>query len=384
MSKKDDKITALENHKTASTVLLRTIGQALGITLGGDAITIGNIPGVSMTFIRHIEALWANGARTNGDPRTRDATTIGLAGGNLQPNNFADMDEETDRANAKLNPAAVERAGSALQSSTLARQSDETQLIVKDESEAQLTVDRCFDVIADIHRELGIVIGPDQSIADAAKNIHTELLRIKNPSGDVAADAAGTLSKGDTLGEAISHNRAAQRNLELELGKARAIIQRVAGAMQISQWDADGTELVERAQRWDGFKHALRKSLDVWRARAEVSRQSDFPDGSAAIVLELSGFLALLTSHKELAAWLKNKPKVASGVVLSLASEGPTQGRQFTSKDLASLALIVGNGVGMTDGSVWLTSISDSSVANAEFVNLMNLVILPILARQGA
>ncbi len=451
MSKKDDRIEELENYKTASTLLIRSIGEALNVHI--PRITVEILP---MLINRMSAAI--NGIRGPGGSDPGGSDPDDRAAWSEASSRFADMDEMIDRANAKLDPDAVARAGRAIggdvnnwtafgagnngpqdaaarndawhgitqehYEAARARHVDATQAVPiivptrqdftdsfpnpplasnapfvhaaltvpreSDTDQAETTLRQVFGEIQEpleaIADELGINIH-ESSLPTALNEIRDEINRIKNPSGDVAADAAGALSKGDSLSEAIAHNRAAQRNLELELDKARGIIQRVAGAMQIGQWDADGTELVERAQRWDGFKHALRKSLDVWRARASSFASND-GDPTGAIVLELSGFLALLTSHKDLAAWLKNKPKVAaSEITLSLASERVT-GQLFSTENLGDIVICLQQTDVDRAGSLWtrdkMTAIECSRVARDEFINLMNLVILPILARQGA
>lgn len=412
MSKKDDLIDNLKHQNDCMRAALRHVGGSLGMTPPED-ISGGPAMNFAMEMTAVIRGIREPGrVEHHANPRNSSTTTIGLAGGNLLPNSFDDMDEEIDRANATLDMRSVARAGAAIHHPVAGRVSAAPLSIRKDypavedavrtgdENDEALTKEVASDsatsawtAIADIARELGIGdierefwSNPDGALGAALREIRAEILRIKNPSGDVAADAAGALSKGDTLGEAISHNRAAQQSLELELGKAREIIQRLAGAMQISQWDVDGTELVERAQRWDGFKHALRKSLDVWRARASSPDLGAGTNPTGAIVLELSGFLALLTSHSSLAAWLKNKPKVASDALLSVASDPPLT--TFSKESLSDIVTCLHATEVDRAGSSWtvakMTSVMDSSVASAEFVNLMNLVILPILARQGA
>jgi hypothetical protein len=256
--------------------------------------------------------------------------------------------------------------------------------------EEELARDLGNDHLDAIAHELGIHVD-DLNLGAALEAIHKELLRIKNPGADTSPETGNALlSKGDSLAQAIQHNVAQAQHLSDELTRARALLGRVAGALQVGQWDADGTEILEKVQRWESLKHALRRRIRELRTLHETWRTES--DDVLDIADELQALLARLMAPKDLAKWLDGKPSgVASPTVAALATiHAPTPLRPFTLTDLARLSNCArsANGGANTDELQWLprtmAAIAASIVVSGEFVNLMNLVILPALTRLRA
>lgn len=210
--------------------------------------------------------------------------------------------------------------------------------------------------------------------------------RLRNPAlGEQHPDAV-VVSKGDSLAEAIHHNRAERVTLETSLVQSRNIVNRVAGALSVSQWGHDGDELVEKAQRFGVFWHFLRKRL------REFELEIDSPV-TEVLRSEFRTILAALVGDKELARILQNKPIKASKTVLDLAEAPAPTGknlyleRPFDREDVLWIRDALRKIAGMTTARaeqlmLVFERIEGSPAATAEFVAWMNAVVLPVLRKQ--
>ena len=253
------------------------------------------------------------------------------------------------------------------------------------------------DPILAIARELGLGVGAMRH-DEALAQIHQEILRIKNSGSDVQAESTDkALTKGDSLGEAVAHGHSQNAELRAEVTRARSIINRLASVMQVGQWDRDGTELLERAQQYENWKHDLKRRIRELCDGPALGVDEVAVNGHIAD--ELQAHLARLMAPKELAGWLKSRPprdvvRAATGTVVYLPYPFT-----FKTDDVALLhvehratgirsAMAIGNmgngGSRYLEMSGVFGEIRESQVASEEFVRFMNAVILPILARQRA
>ncbi len=211
------------------------------------------------------------------------------------------------------------------------------------------------------------------------------------------------VSYGSDLETAIATYRAETSTARDELAKARLVINRVAGAMQIDRWDADGTELIERAQRWNTFQVMLRRRTQALAA-----------SGRFEVAAELRSQLALLMSKPEHEAWVRSLPDGAASDAVVQAFE---RGAQYpaTMADLDADIIRYGlvamqsmvtqrlargeNLIGDPDAHGLVDSISEQHLSDRaallrrmfecivgyptvtrEFTRLMNIIVLPMLA----
>lgn len=364
MGRNKDRVAEMEARLSAATILCRSMGEMAGVPIV-DEPSVDNIH----TYLDRFASALGQKRR----PGVRDA----LGGGQLHTFDD-DVDAEIDRMEAAT-PGVTRRPDRAAGG----RATGKSVALVHSTQVDNTLESEALSLIA---RELGINLS-GMTLEDAFAAIHGELLSIKNP-GEVGGGEDGPLSKGDTLAEQMDTYRSLSSTLHDRSAKAALILGRVAGALQVSQWDNDGTEIIEKAQRLDGMRHTIKRRI------AEIERLPDEAVPKAFVIDELRFILASMMARSELARWLNNKPKaVATAEVVATVESPPSDTFRFTPSILGCVA------VALTDESTTSTSIAapalinaanifnavvDSSVACSEFINLMNLVIMPILARQRA
>jgi hypothetical protein len=284
-----------------------------------------------------------------------------------------DMDRAIDRANALTqNRHALTQNRHNFASTS----QGVTQALMTEVGEA-MDIRKVIDAIA---RELGLDFQNTPPF-EAVHGIYQELRRLKNPSADVSTEAdSPELSKGDSLAQAVAHNAAQRSHLDTELTKTRTLIARVAAAMQIGTWDADGTELLEKIQRWETLKHVMSRRIRQLREDA----------GQLAVAHEMETLLARLMAPKEFAKWLEGKPPgTVTAAVAELAAQPPGDPSQDMGPgDVVRLSRLIRQSPNVNDDLIaYLDKVfgglAQSITATNEFLHLMNLVILPILARQA-
>lgn len=344
MGQKTDRINELEANRGAAMSLIRSIGEMLDVEVGDD-VTPTNAPRYMARFAAAVH--------------DRQGDSEALPGDRLPQ--FTDMDAEIDRANE----GREGREGHAL-----ARRPGDSAL--RERSAAST-------VIEDIAHELDLDVSglPAQ---EALAAIYAKLLRIKNPSGDIGPEVTDpALSKGDTFAEAMAHNAGERRHLGDELTRARTLLSRIASAMQVETWDADGTELLEKVQRWDTFRVILKRRIAAFEEAAvklePPGRTLGAHEISELLAGEFRSLLSSLVSTREFLDFTKNKPKsVVSGAVLEASIAAPS--RRFNAEHLALLLTAL--------DSAWPQGLRGSffsPVVSSEFIRLMNLIILPLVER---
>lgn len=405
MGQKTERIKELEGELAAERYFLRQIGDTLGVEFEPPTSTAE----AQREHQRFLEAL----------SRVKDGAVI-LGAGRLlareprrprpaAPGSWDTHDEEVDDQIDRLEAQGLTRPRAPISRTADARALEEFEASILSPPRAMvrrndsLPVDPIFDpTITSIANELGLNV-EQMPLGEALSAIHEEIVRVKNQGADVEAESGSKfLSAGKSLGQAIAHDHAQAADLRDGVTQARTIVARLAAVMQIDKWDKDGTELLERAQRWEGWKHELKRRVRELRSTppyATVTLAPDKPVGwvdvHKQIADELDRHLQRLLSTKEIADWLK---ATAGAVKVDAGPPVPPYPFEFTSIDVRLIGQAmegesadpargrsVMSDVERTDAIIKVfDQIDDSRVASEEFARTMNLVILPILARQRA
>lgn len=246
-------------------------------------------------------------------------------------------------------------------------------------------------VRAGIAKSLGIVIPPGGELLDSDILIAVERLRHDHTQEDMPS------KPGESLAEAVAHNKAERSDLLDRLTNANLIVGRLAAALGVGQWSQDGVEIVEKAQRFSVFAHWLKRRHNDAMQRLDLAKTVvDQADGDEvavlereAVVAELRTIISALVAEKDLAKYIQTKATTVGKSVLDLAEHGaparvdaPWLDRPFTVTDVKTLA-----GIGVTESSrpvqllALLDAVTRSQVAMEDLVTFMNLVVLPTLRR---
>lgn len=387
MGQKTDKIRDLETELAAERYLLRKIGDSMGIEFEPPTTT-AEATHEHQRFTQALLALGIQAARSRGSvvEGATEATTKPRRPRPVAPGSWDTHDEEVDAQIDRLEAQGLTQpreAGGALVRRDV---SDAYSSLPADFAPAELA-----PTILAIANELGLNVNGSRD-DEALTAIHEEILRIKNAGGDIeAAAGAKFLSKGDSLGDAVRHGHAQAEELRDAATQSRTIVNRLAAVMQIGQWDKDGTELLERAQKWEMWKYELQKRIRELRAvRPSTTMSLDESDVAQRISEELQRQLDRLLSPKELIAWLKALEKAGAPVKVDAGPPVPPYPFEVRPGDagLIMFALDVGDVKVESEriDPLWkmFSDISNSRTSADEFARTMNLVILPILARQRA
>lgn len=227
--------------------------------------------------------------------------------------------------------------------------------------------------------------------------------RLRNPQLGSFADLHPTerpsmaMTKSDSLAEAIVHNQKERSDLSTGLAQARNIVNRLAGALNVPLWNADGDEIVEKAQRFGVFAYWLRKRLHAADAQVDAFTTSPLPvvpraDVEKAVADELRTILSALISDKELARILQNKPVKVSKTILDLAETPAPSGTTYLDhafdpddvmwihQELKKVSTTRHPRVDQL--FLVFERMAKSAAATEEFVSLMNAIVLPVLRKQ--
>lgn len=382
MGQKTDRIKELEGNLSCYRKLLRHIGD----TLGGVEFEVTDETDVAIAHQRFLDAIRRMKEplppREPGDfkesilsqPRRRSRPTA--------PGSWDTHDELVDEQIERMEAQGL----------TKPRESGGV-LVRRDDGEFAPLLADLAPIILLIAGELGLNVGEARH-DEALTAIHEEIVRVKNQGADVEAESGSKfLSAGKSLGQAIAHDHAQAAELREGAALARTIVARLAAVMQIDKWDKDGTELLERAQRWEGWKHELKRRIRALRASGLNQAEFDFNKGIAD---ELQRQLERLMSGKEMADWLKANEK-AGAVKVDAGPPALPYPFEFRADDVPLMqvahikaSMDTGTTMGPRALTRWsdlgntFTEIAASRVATEEFARTMNLIVLPILARQRA
>jgi hypothetical protein len=387
MGQKTERIKELETELTAASLLLRHIGDTLGIEFRAPT----NPAEAMKEHQRFLTAL----ANPPGRPGATPPADIPSPRRRIKPGPGSwdtfdeEVDHQIDRMEAQGLTAPREASGA---------------LVRRDTSDAYSPRDPDLDAlermrttILAIGGELGLNVTESRH-DEALAAIHEEILRVKNLGADVEAESGSKfLSAGKSLGQAIAHDHAQAEDLRDAATQARTIVARLAAVMQIGTWDKDGTELLERAQKWEMWKHDLMKRIRELRAtRPSVTASLDDGDVAQLVARELQRQLDRLLTPKELQNWLKSMERAGATVKVDAGPLAPPYPFTFAAEDVVVL-LLAAQLATDPESEVppsWrirykeleqvLLDLRASVVAQGEFARTMNMVILPILARQRA
>lgn len=357
MSKKDDRIKELEDEVrgvtdevAASTGLIQTVATILGIAPLECALTMNTLPAAIARFTHRISELrmTERAAELSADQRLERALDEGEQG-------------EVDGL-----------PGQALQTFD--------KLVDREVDQIPEPVQAIRIVLLAIAREIGIHNPDALSDNDLGQIIYAEIHRITHPAADVDSDDRG-LAKGDTLAQAVAHGRGREHQLLADLTQARATLSRIASALQIQgKIDEDGTEILERVQRFANLKYTLKGRLAEMRKIANPAHEA-----SRWAIDELRFVLSLIVAPQVLAGWIANKPAgAATAAVLEQAEIAPAvPSLTFTALDIQSISIRMQDYHNFPKLIDLLNRLSKSVVASIELVHFMNLIIIPLLDRQA-
>src|SRR5262245_45580430 len=157
------------------------------------------------------------------------------------------------------------------------------------------------DMVDQIAKIVGVA--SEGSRRDKLEGLHGALEHLMG-GGDVE------VPKGDSLADAMKFGHDQNHQLRDRLREAEMLIQRVAGSLQVTLINGDGTPVLDAVQRFELAKLAMRRRILELRAteRTMVARgvaSREWPARPMADELELA-FTSLL-SPAEQSAWSKTK-----------------------------------------------------------------------------
>lgn len=215
----------------------------------------------------------------------------------------------------------------------------------------------------------------------------------------------------DSLAKAIEHDRKLRETLGGDLAAARLVINRMAAIFNVQKWDADGSEIVEKAQRWVGFGHDLKRRLKALETAFIGSVGANAL--RFARIEEVTAMYARFMGTGDLAKWLATIPSDVSTVAMMDAADPAPVGlpeSEPEDRDAIS-ASELRKFIGVTDEATkageWaalrdlpsegfqpklhpgkvanlLVRAYRSNVAMETLLKVLNLVILPHLRKIGA
>ena len=202
---------------------------------------------------------------------------------------------------------------------------------------------------------------------------------------------------GDALARAIDHDLKLRDHLADQLRQSRMVINRVAAILNVQKWDEDGSEIIEKAQRWSVFSHSLLARLrtavqdreaalhglvagdensSLWATAMANSREAAYAD---ARVSELRAVIAQLVGSAEFAAMVSKMPTKAVPPSIAQIADTTTEIVPLSVSNLGTLK-ISGDSKSARLIEV-LESIFASAVMRGEFLQILNLIFLPRLQK---
>jgi hypothetical protein len=391
MGHQDDKIEELERELARARHLLRCIGDTMGIEFEPPTTNSE----VIQEHHRFLEAF----APMFKAYRTQNPTPAKSNPRPAAPGSWDTHDEEVDAQIDRLEAQGLTQAREPGAGTVSVGNSPELRLTHSPTGHQHgVTSDIILnEQIQAIAHELGLNMD-EMPLSEALSAILEEIVRVKNQGADVEAESGSKfLSAGKSLGQAIAHDHAQAAELRDGVAQARTIVARLAAVMQIGTWDKDGTELLERAQRWEGWKYHLMQRVKALRSAPEHKANALERGTYEAVAVELQRQLDRLLSPKELQNWLKALEKAGAAVKVDAGPPVPPYPFEFRPSDGGVIGRAIDESLSLDpdppapalrerliEMSKVFDGIGNSQVSAEEFARTMNLVILPILARQRA
>lgn len=200
----------------------------------------------------------------------------------------------------------------------------------------------------------------------------------------------------DAMAKAIEHDRKIREEMRSALAAARLVINRLASIMGVQKWDADGSELIEKAQRWVGFAGDLKRRIKALETATIGSYGANCL--RYARIEEVTAMYARFMGTGDLAQWLATIPSDVSTVAMMDAAEplppglpenDPEDGKALTMDDVrdlvgAAVAAVADGVVRPIKADTIFARMETSAVAMQTLAQVINLVILPHLRKIGA
>ncbi len=209
----------------------------------------------------------------------------------------------------------------------------------------------------------------------------------------------------DTLAEAIESNRDERRSLSRDLRQARQIVNQTAAALQVGEWDKDGSEIIERAQRLGIFLHTLQQRMKIVENPAIPTHhdQGDAAERAArrkGASDELRGLLVQFMAPEAIAKIMATRPAFAATPAMFEMATAPTPPGQpiafldsFSINQLEWMIEIVCAAPALpgfvstserTQCQNMLKALHRSTSAKSDVVAMFRGAVLPILRQQVA
>lgn len=235
-------------------------------------------------------------------------------------------------------------------------------------------------------------LGPDGSLVPAedpaVADARAAIAELVMPSGRPEPT--------ESLEDIVRRNNWERQTLHDNQRVSNALISRVASALQVTKWDADGTEILEKAQRFSVFVHFLSKRLKALvtlngNGGAGSDPDNDLVDRTRgqqrqAVIDELRTIISALVAPPAVSKFLheKSPPRVTQGI-FDTALEPEAQVGDLTRSDVLALrdawAVYAAERGGTPNRVDWLLSLVKSEVAVKEFVEIVNILLVPTLNR---
>lgn len=244
--------------------------------------------------------------------------------------------------------------------------------------------------------EPGSSLEQDPAVVEAMAAI----AELRNPTTDPAPK--------ERLVDIVRHNNQQRDLLQNNQRASNTLISRIASALQVPRWDADGAEVLEKAQRFSVFVHFLSKRLKA--ALAEIPpvlevvpkceegvHKTECPgcnyhaaqasgDRARVVVDELRAIISALVAPPQLSKFLheKSPARVTPGIFDTALDPDMVVGDinradVLMLRDAWSVAVAERN---RPSGHLdWLITLTKSEVAIKEFVDIVNLLVVPTINR---
>jgi hypothetical protein len=156
------------------------------------------------------------------------------------------------------------------------------------------------------------------------------------------------------------------------------MIARIAGAMQLPDWDPkDPQAILERIQRWDGIKHFIRRRLHRYEASGPET---------ISTTSELRAVLVQIIAPLDLGKFLGKMPVAVSSQSALTAAESKPAAETFTKEHVG----VILNQMRMETRSTRtpllreiFADLLQRPTLCADFIAFMNLVVLPVQQRDA-
>lgn len=223
------------------------------------------------------------------------------------------------------------------------------------------------------------LVYPNSTLDGGTDDADEAIRRLRN--------APPPVEKRETLTEIVDRNNWERAELNEKQRKANALISRVASALQVTRWNEDGAEILEKAQRFSIFHHWLSSRLKAQLLDRNTPHTDGEVDCIDAQIAELRTVISALVAPPQLSKFLHERlapTAVAPPSIFDVANDAQATLGNATRSDI--LALRDAFAVYVAEGRVermpeWLRLVVKYEEATAVLLDLINLVLVPTMAR---